>query len=407
MGTADELADDVDARLAADDADRLRRYPGSSTARQPVHTVYVPADRFDATIAAEWGAAALASLDEHGPLPTPELVEQVDAVRAKLAREPIEDLRIDFEDGYGVRPDAVEDTDVSRASAACVAAMGNESLPPFVGIRIKSFDPAVRRRGLRTLSLFVSALCEARGIPAGFRITLPKVTSVAQVEAMVQVCESLESGCALPDGTLRFEIQVETSQAILGPGGTALVAPMIHAAAGRCVGLHYGTYDYSASLGISAAEQRLDHSAADHAKSVMQVAAAGTGVPICDGSTNVLPMGDTPVVRSAWTLHAGLVKRSLERGIYQGWDLHPAQLPTRYAATYAFYRSGLTVAAARLLGYLERRETSVAEEPATAQALAGFLLRALNSAAASEAEVMGMTGLRSPDLAALMAVRQA
>jgi len=65
---------------------------------------------------------------------------------------------------------------------------------------------------------------------------------------------------------------------------------MLHAAAGRCAGLHFGTYDYTAALGISAAYQSLEHPAADHAKAVMQVAAAGTGVPVCDGSTNVLPV---------------------------------------------------------------------------------------------------------------------
>ena len=38
----------------------LAAYPGDSGARQPVHTVYVPGDRFTAGLADEWGALALA-----------------------------------------------------------------------------------------------------------------------------------------------------------------------------------------------------------------------------------------------------------------------------------------------------------------------------------------------------------
>ena len=178
----------------------------------------------------------------------------------------------------------------------------------------------------------------------GFVITLPKVTSVEQVEAMLLVLSTIEQAHDLPAESLKFEIQIETPQAILGPDGSALVARMIHAGGGRVTGLHYGTYDYSASLGVAAAYQSMDHPVADHAKDVMQLAAASTGVFVSDGSTNVLPVGDREAVHAAWRLHFGLVRRSLARGIYQGWDMHPAQLPTRYAATYLFYREGLETA---------------------------------------------------------------
>jgi citrate lyase beta subunit len=356
------LAERVDAMLAGDDAERARAYPGRSPGRQPVHTVYVPADRFHAGSVGEWGAAALAALDEHGPLPSFAAVEP--AVRAKLAREPIEDVRVDFEDGYGDRADDEEDRDVSAAALVLAS-----EAPPFSGIRIKSLERRTRRRAMRSLELFLDALGTP---PDGFRVTLPKVTSVRQVEAMTAICESLD---------LRFEIQVETSQAVLGPDGTALVARMVHAAAGRCAGLHFGTYDYTAALGVAAAQQSLEHPAADHAKAVMQLAAAGTGVPVSDGSTNVVPVGDVSAVHAAWALHAGLVRRSLERGFYQGWDLHPAQLPTRFAATYAFFRDGLPAAAARLRAYLDRASAGIADEPATARALAGYLVRGIDCGA--------------------------
>ena len=40
-------------------------YPGDSGARQPVHTVYVPADRVRPGLTTEYGAAARAALDSH------------------------------------------------------------------------------------------------------------------------------------------------------------------------------------------------------------------------------------------------------------------------------------------------------------------------------------------------------
>ena len=290
---------------------------------------------------------------------------------AKLRREPIEDLRVDFEDGYGVRDDAREDADARAAAAAMRAG----PMPPFVGIRCKSLESATRRRAVRTLDVFLDALGPP---PDGFVVTLPKVSAVEQVDAMTVLCGALEEAHGYPTGRMRFEVQVETPPAVLASDGTATVARLIEAADGRLTGLHYGTYDYSAACGIAAGYQSLEHPVADYAKAVMQVAAAGTGVRLSDGSTNVLPVGDTTAVQAAWALHSRLVRRSLERGFYQGWDLHPAQLPTRYAATYGFYRDGLDAATARLAAYLGSGvpgTSGVLDEPATARALAGFLLR--------------------------------
>jgi lipid-binding SYLF domain-containing protein len=168
---------------------------------------------------------------------------------------------------------------------------------------------------------------------------------------------------------------------------------MIHAAQGRCSGLHYGTYDYSASCGIAAGYQSMEHPVADHAKAVMQVAAAGTAVRLSDGSTNLLPVGDEEQVLAAWQTHQRLVRRSLERGFYQGWDMHPAQLPTRFAATFGFYRDGLTTTADRLRRYVEQTSSGVLDEPATARALADFLARGLDCGALDDDEVRAGTGL--------------
>jgi citrate lyase beta subunit len=399
------LARELDRRLVAEDDALIARFPGERPGRQPVHTVYVPADRYDADLTRVWGDQARRAMDDHAGVlrecvgdAAPVLLPLVED---KLAREPIEDLRIDFEDGYGNRPDEAEDADVRRAAAALAASQSAATSPASYGIRFKCFERPTRGRGLATLVGFVEQLLAAGGTLEGFVVTLPKVTSVAQVEAMALVCDRLEGAHGLPTGTLRFEIQVETPQSILGPDGTALVARMIHAAPTRVTGLHYGTYDYSAFCGIAAPYQSMEHPVADHAKAVMQAAAAGTGVRLSDGSTNILPVGDVEQVRLGWDLHLRLVRRSLERGFYQGWDLHPAQLPTRYAATYAFYRDGYAGAAERLHRYATRAEGGILDEPATARALADFLVRGLECGALLDDDTRRATGMTSDELTTL------
>jgi len=374
----EEAYRELDARLAPVDAYLKRRYPGERPGRQPVHTLYVPANLYGAGIINEYGRLVLATVAEHGPLPFS--ADVTERVLAKLRREPVEDLRIDFEDGYGVHPDADEDA----AARATATALRNGTRPAFFGLRCKSLEAGTRRRGVRTLDVFLDAL----GPPGdGFVITLPKVSMVQQVTAMTVLCGRLEATHGLAAGTLKFELQIETPPAVLGADGEATVARMIHASEGRCTGLHYGTYDYSAAVGIAAEFQSLEHPAADHAKAVMQVAAAGTGVRLSDGSTNVVPVGDTASVRAAWDLHARLVRRSLERGFYQGWDLHPAQLPTRYGATYTFFRDAMGPAVDRLGQYLQRQSAGIMDEPATARAMARFLVRGLDCGAIDEDEV--------------------
>ena len=397
----------VERALVPVDQRRQLRYPGVASRRQPVHTVYVPADRVVPGLAGTWGALALQAMAEHAPdaytmadvlgMDPLLLAEVWPKVTAKLEHGPIEDLRVDAEDGYR-GPAEAEDGDVIAAASALAADIRAGDAPPYLGLRAKCLEAGVRARGLRSLDLFLGALVAGIGGPqrldgTDLRITLPKITDVTQVDVMMTVLDELESAHGLAAGQLGLELQVETPQAVLGADGRATLAPMVHAAGARCRGLHFGTYDYSASLGIAAAHQASDHPAADHAKATMQLAVAGTAAAAVDGSTNILPVGTSQQVNAGWRLHAGLVRRALERGFYQGWDLHPAQLVTRYVATYGFYREAMPAAASRLRDYVSQHVGGVLDEPATAKALASVLVRGLDCGALTDAEITEATGL--------------
>ncbi|MET0132979.1 MAG: aldolase [Kibdelosporangium sp.] len=381
------------AKLSEVDRLRSARYPGGRGGRQPVHTCYVPASRVGPRTPREWGEQALDAMDGHGFDLYPDLTARI---QAKLRAEPVEDLRIDFEDGYGAPETEDED---ARFAAGCLIRWHAEGIAPFSsGLRIKSFDtPLSRARGIRTLDLFLEALGDP---PPGFVITFPKVTAAEQVEVFAELLEVLEQRLGWPDGSLRFEIQVETTQSIVDADGRLAIPRFVAAGGRRVTGLHFGTYDYTAACGLGAGQQHLAHHACDFARHVMQVSAAGTGVRLSDGSSNVLPVGDTPDVLAAWAVHYGLVRRSLEHGFFQGWDMHPAQLVTRYAAVFGYYRESLAGDAKRLAAYAARADGGILDEPATAQALSASLLRAVDCGAATGEEITQATGLHLDEVRA-------
>ena len=144
------------ARLRRANVAFARKYPGDSPERQPVHTVYGGAQLYSAESTRKLGELGLRALRDHAPdahvlsnalaLPR-ELAARVYArVVAKLEREAVEDFRIDFEDGYGNRPDAEEDGHAhAHRRTRWRAAMAEGTLPPFIGIRIKPLSDELAR----------------------------------------------------------------------------------------------------------------------------------------------------------------------------------------------------------------------------------------------------------------------
>jgi citrate lyase beta subunit len=392
-------------------------FPGDSPQRQPVHTVYGGAQLFKADAAQKLGAVALRTLDEHAPDAAalaaatgadPAAADRIYArVRDKLAREPVEDFRIDFEDGFGSRPDHEEDGHAQLAANEVAAGLRAGTLPPSIGIRIKPLSDELKRRSLRTFDLFLTRLLERTDgvLPPNFVVTLPKISAPEQVAALASACDAFEYWRELTPGTLRFELMIETTQSVFAADGTIALPRLIAEGGGRIVGAHFGTYDYTAACGITAAHQHMTHPVCDFARQVMQVALAGTGIWLSDGATNILPIGSREAVHRAWRLHAEHVRHSLVNGFYQGWDLHPAQLPTRYAAVYAFFLEGLDAASDRLRNFVEKAAQAtlvgdVFDDAATGQGLLNYFLRAMNCGAITEEEAVAKSGLTLAELRA-------
>jgi citrate lyase beta subunit len=395
--------------------------------RQPVHTVYGGAHLFAPDTAAKLGAIALRMLREYSPdadaLADALGIDRTLAARVyprvveKLEREPIEDYRLDFEDGFGHRPDEEEDAVARRAAANVAAGMAAGTLPAGIGIRIKTLsEETLARRSLRTFDIFLTALVQAaRGVPEGFVVTLPKITAPEQVSRLEAACGTFETAHALEPLSLRFEIMVETPESIVSPDGRMALPSLVARGGGRIVGAHFGAYDYTASLGITAAHQHMLHPACDFARHLMQMSLAGSGVRLSDGASNIMPVpphrapqggalspaereANAAAIHSAWRVHAEQVRHSLVNGFYQGWDLHPGQLVPRFAAVYAFFLEGLAPASERLRNFVQQaaRATLVGDvfdDAATGQGLLNYFLRAVNCGAMTEKEAVEYSGL--------------
>jgi citrate lyase beta subunit len=405
---------DLDLRLpdwlATANQEFREAYPGESGARQPVHVVYGGAHLFKADTCRKLGRIAERALADYAPdaatlahvTGVPEaLAETVYArVVEKLRREPVEDFRIDFEDGFGIRPDAEEDAAAESAAAEFAKGFAEGTLPPFCGIRIKPLSEEMKERSMRTLGRFLSS---AGTLPENFLVTLPKITVTEQVRALVEALD------AFPH--VRIEIMVETPQALL------ILPKLVEAARGRCVAANFGPYDYSSSLGITSTEQDLRHPVCDFARFLMQNSLAGTGVRLNDGPTTILPVtihrGDSlderqktanrEAVHRAWNLHYKNIRHGLRNGFYQSLDLHPAQLPVRYAAVYSFFLEGVEAASERLRNFIAvaTKATlvgSVFDDAATGQGLLNYFLRAVRCGAIPESDVLGLTGLTPAQL---------
>ena len=426
--------------------------------RRPVHVVYGGAHLFTHDVAARLGQRALQALEAWAPdfvtlaralrMPGAERLPVVPAerqrlaarlaadpaqvrraepqaylawaiherTRARLEREPVDDYRADFEDGFGVRPDAEEDDAADTVGRELARGLVAGTLPAACGIRIKPLTPAWAERAARTLERCLAALAAgAPGrVPEGFVVTLPKVTHAAQVTALADACDALEARFGLPAGAIGIELMIETPESVLAPDGRVPLRVFVAAARGRCRGAHFGAYDYTAACGVVAAHQSLAHPACVLARQLMLAALAGTGVRLADGAVTRLPVAphrpaegaallpaqvdaNRAAVHEGWRLHHDEVRRALREGFDLGWDLHPAQLVSRHAAVIGHYLEARDEAAARLEAFVAQAARAARcgrdmDDAATGRGLLQFFARGLACGAltAAEAEVAGL-----------------
>jgi len=423
-------------------------YPGKSLRRQPVQTFYEGAHLFKAESAKNFALLANKSLTDFAPDfvsfanalglkdadSLPDNNAAIDAllteiqnngidpknsavwlawrvyaqVKKKLEREAVEDFRLDYEDGFGIHPDEKEDAVAVQGAKEVADGMKQNILPPFIGIRIKPFNSEFVERSVRTLNIFVSTLLEETGgvLPENFVVTLPKVEIPEQAAALVKVFEVLEADSVLNSGELKMEIMIETTQSVFNADGEVTARKIANAAGHRCVGAHFGTYDYTASCDLIAAYQTMDNEVCDFARQVMKVAFGGSGIFLSDGATNIIPLAphhgenlsalqiseNLESIHRSWKLSYGHIRHSLANAFYQGWDLHPAQLPVRYAANAAFFLEQLQVSTGRLRNLVEQASSAtvsgdVFDDAATGQGLLNYFFRALNSGAIDPEDV--------------------
>src|SRR6185503_8794454 len=230
-----------------------------------------------------------------------------------------------------------------------------------------------------------------------------KITALDQVSAFMDALA--------PYSDVGVELMIETSLSL------RKLTELVERTEGRCVGAHFGPYDYTASLGITSHNQHLLHPACHFARSTMLMTLAGSGIALSDGPTNIMPVAphrgeglsdaqkaeNRAVVWRAWGLHYKHVRDALYNGFYQGWDLHPAQLPTRYAAVYSFFLEGLEAASERLKNFVEKAAKAtlvgdVFDDAATGQGLLNYFLRAVNCGALTEDEAVDLSGLTLDEL---------
>ncbi len=396
----------------------------------PIHTVYGGAHLFKAQTVTKLGKLAAQSFLDHCPdfdafcqmfdlktkFTDETLLKVYGRIKQKLQANPIEDYRIDFEDGLGLRSDGDEDRFALESARSLIQGSEDGQLAALMGIRIKSFaTPETSRRAMRTLEIFIETALsrDPSRFPKTFIVTLPKVTHPTEVATFVQLLRDLKETYKLEDRQLLGEIMIESYDAILDREGNiplfSLVAdlhdPFETAApepsATMLLGVHFGAHDYLASLDCGGVHPNLRHPACDLARNLLKLAFSNTPLAVVDGAETYLPIGGPEVVKHAWRLSFGNVWHALDQGIYQGWDLHPAQIPARLAAVYTYFIAGLPSATARLKNFVDgltqaARVGANFDDLATAQGLLNFFNRALRCGAITPDEA-SQTGLGLAD----------
>lgn len=452
---------DDGVRLIVKASGKAKNALARDVTRKSVHVMYGGADRFTADTPTKLGEIALRSMETYAPnfvefanamrLPGTEslphypeavekMLEQIERnperaksenpaswfayivhrkTMEKLRNEPVEDYRIDFEDGYGFRSDEQEDADARRSALEMGTSFAAGKLPALSGFRIKPLSAESYGRAVSTLNIFLASLVDATEgrVPHNFVVTLPKIMSAKEVKELSRLLRKFEKSSNIPVGTIGIELMIETPESIIDRKGRVALQRLVKAGNGRVTSAHFGAFDYTSAIGISAEHQDLLHPACDFARNLMQINLAPLGIRLADSVTTVMPVpihkGDglteaqitenRRFVHAGWRAHFKNVSHSMANGFYQSWDLHPNQLPARYAAVYFFYLGSVDAQAQRLRRFVEQATQAtltgnIFDDAASARGVRNFFGSGLDCSAFSQEEVRKLTGLSTASI---------
>ncbi len=394
---------------------------------QPMHTVYGGAHLFTestpdkvAQIASGYFSKYISNpqqlADIFGITEDSITHELFDRIILKLNSAALEDYRVDFEDGYGSRTDDEEDSAAVKATLEAAKAHTAGRLPKFFGFRVKPLTKISAGRSLKTLDIFLSNFfTNINSLPENFIITIPKIENVEQCAVFNEVISEFERKLKLPDNYLKTELMIELPGALYSPSGAFMLPELIKASGTRILGLHFGIYDFTSSIQIPAPSQSYTHPACDEVRFLMQCAGNLYPVSISDGATSFLPLElyKSPAsenekvlnkanVAKAWKLHFDNVLHSVHYGTFQGWDLHPSQIPARIAALQYYFLRNKLQTLDRLKRFVEQaaqatHKGGVFDDAATGQGLLNFVRRGYDCGALSESDIIS-TGLTLEDI---------
>lgn len=208
----------------------------------------------------------------------------------KLQTEPLEDFRIDFEDGYGVRSDEEEDEEAVRVAQETRKAIGENTLPKMFGLRIKPLNKTYLERALRTLEIYFSNLLKDGGtLPKGFTVTAPKIENPCETEILNNALTMIENKYGLPLNSIFADLMIESPPAVFYEGKLNIDS-IVDAAGERCLSINIGIYDFTSMLGISAQSQEYKHPFAGLLRTILKPLSVQKNVYLVDGATHVLPV---------------------------------------------------------------------------------------------------------------------
>lgn len=408
--------------------EKFGEYHLSKTSVHPVHTVYGGAQLFHRNTLKKIGEKGIALIKNYFSEPpyctvlsgesdvplNSEIRQQViDQTINKLTVNPVEDYRIDFEDGYGLRDSAKEDEDAERCAIELseLFQKSDNSSAFQTGIRIKSFSLPTLQRSIRTFDIFLSTFfqnCDIQNVPF-LSVCLPKVTDLKEVELLLSLLTDYAKSHNLNTGFLRAEIMLETPEFYLKSNGFAALREMVDSFSGSFNALHLGLYDFTSSLGVQSADQKYNHPYLDFLRFQTIMQFSKSTIRLVDGATMEMPVekykksefaelseeecnANKIMIINAANAHTENIYHSMKMGFDSSWDLHPGQVAIRYLTLFTNYKKSFSAMRERFINFVENAARATVlngqfDDAATGQGMLNYFIKGYRLGALSADDI--------------------